>query len=155
MTAAPDFGVLLSLAYGTFVDRLHRHMHDEGFEGFTTRMGFVLRILGEEPRSLREVADVLEVSSPAALKLIDAMVADGYVTRVASPGDRRVRAITPTERGYAALAVARQFHADLEQQVATDIGPEDAAALRRGLEAVGRLASTAIPQVLRGRTGQI
>jgi DNA-binding MarR family transcriptional regulator len=139
----PDFGVLLSMAYGTFIDRLHTHMRGLGFGGFTTRVGFVLRVL-DQPRSLREIADLLEVSSPAALKVVDAMERDGYVERVLAPGDRRVRAVTPTARGYAALAAARKFHAEFERSLGSE-----AAALRSGLGLIADQASAAIPQVLR------
>lgn len=146
----PDFGVLLSVAYGTFFDQLHEHLRDLGFDGFTSRTGFVLRVLARseqsEAMSLRELADVLEMSSPAALKVIDAMVREGYVERVAVPGDRRVRAVTPTPRGHAALAAARRFHADVERDLGAH-GP----ALRAGLTVIADQASEAIPRVLRRR----
>ncbi|MFC6342355.1 MarR family transcriptional regulator, partial [Nocardioides hankookensis] len=80
-----DFGVLLAVAHGTFFDRQHGHMVEAGYVGFTTRTGFVLRVLDDEALSLRELADRLEMSSPAALKVIDAMVRDGYVERTPAP----------------------------------------------------------------------
>lgn len=144
----PDFGVLLSVAYGTFFDQLHQHLDELGFTGYSTRVGFVLRVLAPEgrgePHSLREIADLLEISSPAALKVVDAMEREGYVERVPAPGDRRVRAVTPTARGHAALAAARRFHADFEASLGAD-GP----ALRAGLGVIAAQASGAIPQVLR------
>jgi DNA-binding MarR family transcriptional regulator len=147
----PDFGVLLSVAYGTFFDRLHQHLDDLGYAGFTSRVGFVLRVLTpaeeSEPRSLREIADLLEISSPAALKVVDAMERDGYVERVPAPGDRRVRAVTPTARGRAALAASRDFHAAFERSLGGD-----AAALRAGLGRIADGATEAIPQVLRRPT---
>ena len=141
----PDFGVLLAVAHATFVDRLHGHLRELGFDGYTTRTGFVLRILGSDALSLREVADRLEVSSPAALKLVGAMERDGYVERGPAPGDRRVRAISATPRGLAALAAARQFHADFERGLGAH-----APALREGLAVIAAQASPAIPRVLRG-----
>lgn len=146
----PDFGVLLSVAYGTFFDRLHEHLRGLGFDGYTNRTGFVLRVLAgsgqSEAMSLRELADALEMSSPAALKVIDAMEREGYVERVPVPGDRRVRAVTPTARGHAALAAARRFHGDFEQALGSE-GP----ALRAGLTLIADQASEAIPRVLRRR----
>lgn len=141
----PDFGVLLAVANATFIDRLHTHLHELGFAGYSTRTGFVLRVLGPDALSLREVADRLEISSPAALKVVDALQRDGYVERVPLPGDRRVRAISATARGHAALAAARQFHADFEASLG-----RDAKALRTGLGVIARQASPAIPRVLRG-----
>ncbi len=141
----PDFGVLLAVAHATFTDRLHTHMREQGYAGFSTRVGFVLRILGVEALSLREVADRLEVSSPAALKVVDTMERDGYVERVAAPGDRRVRAIRATAFGHAALAAARAFHAAFE----ASLGPTAGAELRQGLVLIAGQASPAIPRVLR------
>ena len=150
----PDFGVLLAMAYGAFVDRLHRHMAEAGYPGFSTRTGFVLRVLDGGALSLRELADRLEMSSPAALKIIDAMVRDGYVERTSAPEDRRVRAVTPTERGYAALAAARRLHAILEEELVEMVGADDAAAVRRGLTAMTDRAEV-IPRVLRRSTAQV
>ena len=147
-----DFGVLLAVAHGTFLDRLHRHMAESGFTGFSTRTGFVLRVLDGEALSLRELADRLEMSSPAALKVIDAMVRDGFAERVTSPEDRRVRAVRATAHGDAALAAAHGFHEAVEQEVVDAIGRDDAAAVRRGLEAIAGQASEVIPQVLRRST---
>ena len=151
-TYSGDFGVLLAVAHGTFFDRLHRHMADAGFTGFSTRTGFVLRVLDGEALSLRELADRLEMSSPAALKVIDAMVRDGFAERTTSPGDRRVRAVRATAHGAAALEAAHRFHAVVEQEVVAAVGADDAAAVRRGLAAIAGQATEVIPQVLRRST---
>ena len=147
-----DFGVLLAVAHGTFLDRLHRHMAEVGFTGFSTRTGFVLRVLDGQELSLRELADRLEMSSPAALKVIDAMVRDGFAERATSSEDRRVRAVRATAHGEAALEAAHRFHAAIEQEVVDAVGADDAAAVRRGLEAIAGQASEVIPQVLRRST---
>lgn len=152
--AEPDLGVLLAVAHATFIDRLHRDLADAGFTGFSTRTGFVLRVLDGEALSLRELADRLDMSSPAALKVIDSMVRDGYAERIASTEDRRVRAVRATDRGVAALQAARRFHAAVEQELIDGVGPDDAAAVRRGLEAIAGQASEVIPQVLRRSTAQ-
>lgn len=147
----PDFGVLLSVAYGTFFEQLHEHMDELGFDGYSTRTGFVLRVLAPDGQSralsLRQIADLLEMSSPAALKVVDAMERDGYVERVPAPGDRRVRAVAPTARGHTALAAARRFHSDFESRLGAD-----APALRAGLAVIAAQASAAIPRVLRRPT---
>ena len=145
--------MLLAVAHGTFFDRMLRHLEEAGFAGFTTRTGFVLRVLDGEALSLRELADRLEMSSPAALKVIDTMVADGFVERTTAPEDRRVRAVRATAHGRAALEAARSFHAAVEQELVEAVGPDDAAAVRRGLAAIAGQATEVIPQVLRRSTG--
>lgn len=154
ISAELDFGVLLAVAHATFVDRLHRHLADCGFVGFSNRTGFVLRVLDGEALSLRELADRLEMSSPAALKVIDAMTSEGYVERTAAPEDRRIRGVRATARGAAALEAARRFHVQVEQELLAAVGPEDAAAVRRGLDALAGQATEVIPQVLRRSTAR-
>lgn len=153
--SAPDFGVLLAMAHATFVAGLHRHMAAAGFPGFSTRAGFVLRVLGEDALSLRELADRLEMSSPAALKVIEAMAASGLVERTAEPDDRRVRAVRATGRGREALATARAFHAEAERELAQRIGGAEAAAMRAGLAAVVEHGDGVIPASLRRSTAQL
>lgn len=149
-----DFGVLLAMAYAVFVDRLHTHMAEAGHAGYNTRVGFVIRVLEGGPLSLRELADRLEMSSPAALKIIDPMVEEGYVARIQSPEDRRVRSIVLTERGHAALADARRLHAILEEEIVAELGAHEAASVRRGLTVVASHDIQVIPRVLRRPAGQ-
>lgn len=144
--------MLLAVAYGTFFDRQRRHMEAHGFAGFTPRTGFVLRVLDGRLLSLRELADRLEMSSPAALKVIDAMEREGYVERVGHPEDGRVRAVVPTARGYAALEAVHAFHGSVEQDLVDELGADGAAAVRRGLDVLVGQATDVIPQVLRRPT---
>lgn len=141
--------MLLAVAYGAFFDRQRRHMEEHGFTGFSPRTGFVLRVLDGRLLSLRELADRLEMSSPAALKVIDAMEREGYVERTSHPDDRRVRAVVPTARGYAALETVHAFHASVERELVDELGVDGAAAVRRGLDVLHGQASEVIPRVLR------
>lgn len=142
-----DFGVLLSLAGVVFVDALHQRLADAGFDDFSVRSGFLLRSLGEESLSLRELAERIGLTSPGALKAIDPMLRAGYLERTRA-ADRRVRAVRVTERGRAALACAAAFHDDFEASLVDQVGPADAAATRRALEALVRRGSPHLPQTL-------
>ena len=142
-----DFGVLLALAYLTFVDGLRRHM--AAYEGFGSWTGTVLRVLDKEPLSLRELAERLEMTSTGAMKVIGPMVEQGYVTRVADPDDRRVRAVALTPRGRAALTKARAFHAEFEAALSDEIGPTAARATRRALRTLAARAPDEVPPLFR------
>ncbi|MBM0126056.1 MarR family winged helix-turn-helix transcriptional regulator [Pimelobacter simplex] len=131
----PDFGVLLNLAGAVFVDDLHGRLAESGFEDFTVRSGWVLRALGDEALSLRDLAERMGLSSPGALKAIDPMLRAGYLER-AEAADKRVRAVRVTARGRQALACAAAFHAEFEEGLAARVGAADAAATRRSLEAL-------------------
>ena len=71
-----DFGVLVNLAGVVFLDALVAHLHERGFDGFTMRTGWVIRSVGDEPVSLRDLAARMNLSSPGALKAIDRATAE-------------------------------------------------------------------------------
>lgn len=139
--------MLLSLAGVVFVDALHQQMAADGFDSYTVRSGWVLRTLGEESLSLRELAERMGLSSPGTLKAIEPMLQAGYLERAQGPADRRVRTVQVTERGRAALARAAAFHAEFEESLTAAVGAADAEATRRGLEALVRRGSAHLPDL--------
>ncbi|TIC81292.1 hypothetical protein E8D34_18025 [Nocardioides sp. GY 10113] len=140
-----DFGVLLSLASVTFAQELRDHMHDAGFIGFTTRTGFVLRLLLTEPLSLRGLADRLHMTPQATLKLVDGMALAGFVDRATSMRDRRLRMVQVNDRGRAALDAAKGFHQKFELDLAADVGEAAAADVRRALELLANRTPVSVP----------
>lgn len=145
----PDFGVLLALAQVTFAEELRAHMADVGFAGFSTRTGYVLRVLTAERLSLRALADELGMTSQATLKIVEPMVQSGLVERTPSPTDRRLRLITVTARGQDALSAARSFHDGFEQDLADRVGVAAAGEVRRALATIAGRAPAAVPQAVR------
>jgi len=131
-----DLGVLLNMAYGAFVARLHAAMVKAGFTDLGPSFGYVFRLLDEEPASLAALAKTLQMTPQGALKIVTDMGAKGYVVRRDHPDDARIRMVSLTPRGRKALATARRFHAAFEAQLAADVGVTQAAALRRALERI-------------------
>jgi DNA-binding MarR family transcriptional regulator len=131
-----DFGVLLNLAFVAFKDALDADLASAGFDDIGSSFGYVFRRLSEAPCSLSELAQHLGMSSPGALKVVDDMVAKGYVARSADAGDRRIKPLELTARGRAALGRARAFHAGYEHALADRLGARPVAATRKVLEAM-------------------
>jgi DNA-binding MarR family transcriptional regulator len=131
-----DFGVLLNVAFAAFKDALDADLAAAGFDDIGSSFGYVFRLLTEAPCSLSELALRLGMSSPGALKVVDDMVAKGYVSRSADADDRRVKRLELTERGRAALSRARSFHEKYEQALAQRLGARQVAATRKLLEAM-------------------
>jgi DNA-binding MarR family transcriptional regulator len=90
----------------------------------------VARALAERPLNVRELADHLRMTPAGAVKVIDELVADGYVERVTDESDGRVRRLRLTRRGRSALAEARRFHARFEEDLAVELGPRRVATVR-------------------------
>ncbi|MEQ6900454.1 MarR family winged helix-turn-helix transcriptional regulator [Nocardioides sp. YIM 152588] len=141
----PDFGVLLSLAGVTFAEELRLHMHASGFVGFTTRTGFVLRLLADEPLSVRVLAERLHMTPQATLKLVEGMTLAGFVDRAPKGLDRRQRIVKIGDRGREALDAAKAFHARFELNLAAEVGADTAREVRHALELVAGRTGVRVP----------
>jgi DNA-binding MarR family transcriptional regulator len=131
-----DFGILLALSYVAFVDELRAELARAGFAKLHNSFGYVARALAERPRTLRELAELLELTSQGALKIVDALERDGYLERRPDPTDGRAKLLTLSARGRAALGAARRFHRRFERELAAELGVRSVATLREVLEAV-------------------
>lgn len=150
-----DFGVALAIANAAVLDQLTRHMAAEGYDGFTPRHGAVLRLVRTGPVSLRELASRLEMTSPGALKLVTGMTEGGYLERVATSSDRRLRLVSMSARGQEALAAARDFHAAFEAELVRSLGADVVGGARAVLEHVVGRESSVVPAVLRRAAGSM
>ncbi|MET0595538.1 MAG: MarR family transcriptional regulator [Polyangiaceae bacterium] len=122
MKEKEDLGVLLALAYATFVEELRADLAREGYDDIHRSFGYVARALAEKPLLLRDLAARLGVTSQGALKIVDEMEATGYVLRRPDPDDARAKRLYLSKRGEAALAAARRFHKRFESSLRTRIG---------------------------------
>lgn len=132
----PDFGVLLNIAFNSFKNALEDDLAAAGFDDVGPSFGYVFRLLSDGSCSLSELAHQLHMTSPGALKLVDDMVAKGYVSRSADAADKRVKRLGLTERGRSALERARMFHLRCEQALADRLGERRVAATREVLSAL-------------------
>jgi DNA-binding MarR family transcriptional regulator len=151
MTAAAqpvDIGILLALAYQEFVRQL-RQAHAAGFEDMGRSDGYVLRALAVRPMTTAELATRLQISKQGAGQIIEDMHTRGYVDRRADPTDARARLLHLTDRGVAALAAARRFHAAFERRLVRTHGRDAVATLRTVLEAMAGGAEQTIDPHLR------
>lgn len=133
-----DFGILLNLGFGAFKDALHDHLAGHGFDDLGGSFGYVLRTL--EPHgdgmSLKDLAAALAVTPQGTLKIVEDMVAKGYVARTPDAQDSRVKRLSVAPRGEALLAHARAFHRQFEARLAKRHGADALEATRRVLESL-------------------
>jgi len=137
-----DFGVLLNVAFGAFKNQLHTHLASKGFDDLGSSFGYVFRMLEPQPQNLTQVAFGLGITSQGALKVINDMVAKGYVERREEPEDGRSKRLALTARALAAMAEARRFHVQFERDLGAQFGPKQVGAMRSILEAIYASAST-------------
>ncbi len=79
---------------------------------------------GVRPVSLSELAGVMHQSVPALSQRIRCLEAQGFVTRVPDPGDRRVCGIVLTEEGDRILRVAHRHFIGILSDALDQLKPE-------------------------------
>jgi DNA-binding MarR family transcriptional regulator len=131
---------LFAMAYRSLVDDLHARLAARGWVGVRPAFGFVLLALRGGPVSLRELPGVLGTSKQAVSKLVDAMVAAGFVERAADPADSRAKRVQLSAHGRALLADVEEIWAELERGWGEVLGERRLDDLRADLTAVLRAA---------------
>jgi DNA-binding MarR family transcriptional regulator len=151
MTDEPvDFGILLALAYGAFVDELRADLVARGYDDLNRSFGYVARALVDGPLTLRDLAERLGMTPQGAIKIIDDLERTRYVERIADPDDGRAKRLRLTRRGKAALRAARQFHAHFEARLGKRVGRRAVESLRSMLgDIIEERALAGAPPVLR------
>ena len=81
-------------------------------------------------RHASDLAETLGVSRQAVAQVVTRLEGDGYLTRIADPGDARARLICLTTYGRAALRTMRSSARALEDDWRDRLGAERLAAFR-------------------------
>lgn len=126
----PDLTVLMVGAVAGLVRRLQVSVHEAGLVEARPQYGYVVRALAAQEMTLTELAELLGVTKQAAAKLVDEMVAGGYVRRAGDEGDRRRKRLLLDERGRRLVASGHAFSERVEAELRRDLGPEVVEAVR-------------------------
>lgn len=129
----PPLARLFAMAYRTLIDDLHEGLRVRGWTDVRPAFGFVLLAARERPTTATELAETMGTTKQAASKLVDTMVAAGYVERTEAAADARQRAVELTLRGRALLATVEDVYVELERGWAEVIGASRVERLRGDL----------------------
>jgi DNA-binding MarR family transcriptional regulator len=92
--------------------------------------------LGEGPATVSALAEWQAVTPPTATKVIDGLVARGWVGRLRSDGDRRQVNVWLSEVGLAAVCELEERAASALQDVLANLRPNEVCEVRRTLTAL-------------------
>jgi DNA-binding MarR family transcriptional regulator len=145
-----DLGIQLLLAYQGFVRQLHADMAGRGHDDLGRSDGLVFRMLHGGPRTVSDLASRLEITKQGMGQIIEDMERRGYVVRRPDPGDARARLVELTDRGRAALGVARDFHRSYERRLVREHGRAAVDTAREVLAAMAAEAPEGLDRELRG-----
>jgi DNA-binding MarR family transcriptional regulator len=127
---------LLAQVKDITLDRMHRRLDEEGFDGLRYKHGCVFRFVDEEGSRLTDLADRSGLTKQGIGEAVSELERLGYVERVAAPDDRRAKIIRLTERGRAGQAAAARILGEIEYGWARRFGADQVAALRATLEQI-------------------
>jgi DNA-binding MarR family transcriptional regulator len=132
MTEA-DLAILVTGAARVVTDRLGAAVERAGVDDMRSSFGFVIRALADRDRTLTELAELLDVTKQAAIKVVDEMEQRGFVVRTPDRQDRRAKVISLSDKGRrvrrAALAASRR----MERELRRELGDREVDALRHAL----------------------
>lgn len=106
--------------------------------GMSVSEALALRALAGGERSQQEMAAGLGLEKSTVSRLVDAMVAKGWVSRTAPADDRRLRSVRLTRAGTAAAHAVTEAMQRRHHNVLTALTPDERKALAVGLPALVR-----------------
>lgn len=121
---------LLTRAKDIAVDKLHQRLAEEGFAGIRYVHGSVFRFIDAEGSRLTMLAERSGLTKQAIGELVTELQRQGYVERVADPGDQRAKIIRLTEQGRMAQAAAGRILNDTERRWSQSLGEDRITTLR-------------------------
>ena len=148
---APATIVGLSTSVGFLVSRAHKVMMQRAERllaplRISPREFGVLATLGRnQPCSQQRLADLMGVSAPAILSVIDELEGAGLVDRRRNTADRRVYDLALTERGGEVLSEARRVAEHLQAMLAETMGRTEDEQLRGLLEKIAAQPVDPVP----------
>jgi DNA-binding MarR family transcriptional regulator len=124
-------------------ERLRAEFAAQGMVGLRPVHALLLIPLLGGGRHAASLASELGVSRQAVAQVVATLERDGYVQRIADPGDARAKLVCLTPRGRAALRTMRSSALTVEETWRQELGADRLAAFRETLLTL--LSATARP----------
>jgi DNA-binding MarR family transcriptional regulator len=128
-----NLGLLCFIAYRATEARVLAALAAAGFDDLTSAQGRVFARISPDGTRVTDLAEQARITKQTAGFLVEQLERAGYVRRVPDPDDARARLVQITERGRAAVAVARATEASVEAEWTRHLGRTSASQLRRAL----------------------
>jgi len=134
--SAPDFSQLLLLAHRRVSRELERRLGEIGASAEQWR---VLQLLADETgRPIGELATLLDMNPPTMTKLVDRMVANGWVQRIVDEADNRRVLIFITDSGLALVKKLSRKAGSFFQGLSAGFSEAESAQLRKLLTTLAK-----------------
>ncbi len=113
----------------------------------TMRQVRLLRLLGRhESMTMKEIAQMADISTPTATGLVDRMVENGLVVREGDPHDRRVVRVKLTPKARNLREKFRRMRVEKIDRVLSRLSPADRKKLTDAFETIDQVLAKAKPE---------
>ena len=103
-------------------------------------------LLHKGPLPVNTIGPIVDLTPGSISIAVDRLVAKGFVSRVESTEDRRVRIVALTPRGKDLIASAFRKHSLQMKRVFSELSPEELCALEEALKKIGKRAGALMEQ---------
>jgi MarR family 2-MHQ and catechol resistance regulon transcriptional repressor len=103
-------------------------------------------LLNKGPLPVNTIGPIVDLTPGSISIAVDRLFAKGFVTRVESTEDRRVRIVALTPRGKDLIVSAFRRHSGQMKRVFSELGPEELRSLEGMLKKVGKRAAALIEE---------
>ncbi len=117
-----------------FEERVLQEAEKHGYGFVTPSMNRLFAHMRHRPISISDLARSLGISRQAAHQTLNEAMRHGLVELVHFEGDKRVKLVRFSDKGFQMSAIAAKTIARIEQELASHIGEEDMQTLRRILD---------------------
>ncbi len=131
-----SLGFHCNLTLKAFIATLEKKLKGTGVSPAQFMALAQLTALG--PLSQSDLADLLSITRATAVRLVDRMVRDGWVTRQSDPKDNRIKRLVPTEQAMNVWKKVSQAGRDLLDQAYRGVHSAEIETVKRVLDRVRR-----------------
>lgn len=130
MTADETLNELLVRIFKDIMEIEGRCLIQGEFADMTYNDFHVIEAIGlQEPKSMKTVANLMNVTTGTLTKAMDGLTEKGYVIRERSKQDKRVVWVYLTEKGKAAYKHHEEFHRDMIKKAKGQLNEQETAIL--------------------------
>lgn len=133
-SAAQGLGLLLHDASRALRKRFESRTVELGLSSAQWRL--LLLVCREPSTPQTRFADALDIEPISVSRLIDRMVAGGWLSRQDDPGDRRVKLVVPTEMALSAYTDIKAIADDVYAEALAGLTDAEAQTLIAGLKTI-------------------
>lgn len=115
----------LSILLGRFIDHEATHREVESLRGPQAwTLGFI-KHKGSQPVYQKDIEEELSIRKPTASRLVDRMEKNGFVKRIASPEDKRLKQIIITAKAEENMKKIDGLIRSVETRIKKNLSPEE------------------------------